>query len=298
MLTRARRAMFGLAAALCLASPVAVHAQNAPAAAPAADPVFEAQKAAFDALSEADRKAIQEALIWIGAYVGVVDGAFGKRTRDAIVAYQTSVKAQANGLVDAAQLTAMTAAAQKARAAVRFQTFTDDKTGVKIGAPLKIFDKKAPPTLAARALSEGDGSASLDLLSVGGGDAGLAKLYATPSPMRPGARSRSRSAGRTISWFPARRRAARFTNAVAKAPAGWPDPAALRGFRLAYPAAQSADLDKIAVAVASSFEPFPAATAATPRPHRRRHAPTPPPRAAPENPSWQRPGFSSRPARR
>ena len=46
-------------------------------------------------------------MVWSGHYHGVVDGAFGKRTRDAIVAYQTSVKAPANGLVDAAQLAAM-----------------------------------------------------------------------------------------------------------------------------------------------------------------------------------------------
>ena len=48
---------------------------------------------------------------------------------------------------------------------------------------------------------------------------------------------------------------------MAKAPAGWPDPSAIRGFRLVYPAAQSADLDRIGVAIADSFEPFPTAAA-------------------------------------
>ena len=87
---------------------------------PSVDPVYDSQKAAFDALPEADRKAIQDSLVWSGHYLGVVDGVFGKRTRDAIVAYQTSVKAPANGTVDAAQLAAMTSAAQKARAARAF----------------------------------------------------------------------------------------------------------------------------------------------------------------------------------
>ena len=106
-------------------------------------------------LPEADRRAIQDSLVWSGHYLGVVDGVFGKRTRDAIVAYQTSVKAPANGLVDAAQLAAMTGAAQKARAAVRFQIFTDEKTGVKIGAPLKILDKRVANEFGRRAADEG-----------------------------------------------------------------------------------------------------------------------------------------------
>ena len=53
---------------------------------PSADPLYDSQKAAFEALPEADRKAIQDSLIWSGQYLGVVDGVFGKRTRDAIVA--------------------------------------------------------------------------------------------------------------------------------------------------------------------------------------------------------------------
>ena len=134
-------------------------------------PLYDSQKAAFDALPEADRRAIQDSLVWSGHYLGVVDGVFGKRTRDAIVAYQTSVKAPANGLVDAAQLAAMTGAAQKARAAVRFQIFTDDKTGVKIGAPLKILDKRVASDSGGVRLMKADGSITLDLSNAAGGDA-------------------------------------------------------------------------------------------------------------------------------
>jgi len=82
------------AIALLAAGSGAVLAASPPAPAPAAaDARLEAQKAAFLALPEADRKAIQDALGWLDFYNGAVDGAFGKRTRDSIVAYQQSVGA-------------------------------------------------------------------------------------------------------------------------------------------------------------------------------------------------------------
>lgn len=60
---RAIRAIWGLAVALALTGPSALHAETAPAAAPSVDPVFDSQKAAFEALPEADRRAIQDALV-------------------------------------------------------------------------------------------------------------------------------------------------------------------------------------------------------------------------------------------
>jgi peptidoglycan hydrolase-like protein with peptidoglycan-binding domain len=253
-------AVWGVAAMLALAAaaaPTRAGAQNAPTPAPSADAAFDGQKAAFDALSESDRKAIQDALVWSGHYLGVVDGVFGKRTRDSIVAWQTSVKAPANGLVDAAQLAAMTAAAQKARAAVRFQTFTDDKTSVKIGAPLKLLDKRVSEASGAR-LMKADGSVALDLSSVAGNDANLGKLYANLTADAPG-RKITLKINRPDFIVVSSEEASRKTyERWAKAPAGWPDATVIRGFRFAYPPAQSADLDRIGVAIANSFEPFPA----------------------------------------
>ena len=101
-----------------------------------------AQKAAFLALPEATRKAVQEALVWLGFYVGVNDGDFGKRTRDAILAFQASLKAPADGVLSPPALKALLAAAQKARDAAGFQVVSDPKTGAKIGAPLKLLSAR------------------------------------------------------------------------------------------------------------------------------------------------------------
>ena len=128
---------FALAVAFGLLSPI-VSAQT-PTPTSADDAAMAAQKAAFMGLPEASRKAAQEALVWLGLYVGVNDGDFGKRTRDAILAFQASLKAPADGALSAPELKALLAAAQKAREATGFQVVSDPKTGAKIGAPLKLL---------------------------------------------------------------------------------------------------------------------------------------------------------------
>ena len=257
-----RRALCGLALALALAAPLAGRAETAPAPPSATvDPAYEGQKAAWDALSEADRRAIQDAMVWSGHYNGVVDGVFGKRTRDAVLAYQASVKATANGLVDAGQAAAMAGAAQKARAAVRFQMFTDDKTGVKIGAPLKILDKRGAGEAGGVRFAKADGSVTLDLSAAAGPDARLGALFAALIADAPGRKIALKVSRPDFFVVSGEDGGRKFYARFARAPAGAADPSAIRGFRFAYPAAQAAELDRVAVAVADSFEPFPAPAA-------------------------------------
>ncbi|HXW19407.1 MAG TPA: peptidoglycan-binding domain-containing protein, partial [Roseiarcus sp.] len=259
-------------AGLALWCGLALAAQSAPPAPSTAggDPVFEAQKTAFEALSEADRKAVQDGLVWTGDYNGIVDGAFGKRTRDSILAYQASVRTPTTGILDAAAIGRLAATAQKVKDAVKFQIFVDDKTGVKIGAPLKILDKRSASGASSR-LFKADGSISLDLASLNGGEADLAALYQRLGADQAGRKSTlklSRPDFFVVSWEEGGRKVyARY----AKAPVGAPDPNLIRGFMLAYPG-QSADFERLAVAIANSFEPFPApsspqpAAAASPAP--------------------------------
>jgi hypothetical protein len=85
----------------------------------------------------------------------------------------------------------------------------------------------------------------------------------------------------------------KFYQRMAKAPAGWPDPSAIRGFRLVYPAAQSADFDRIGVAIADSFDPFPSAAASSiPI-----ASPVPTTAPAPSHPTFAATGFLIAPGR-
>ena len=167
-----RQTLTPVAVALILGfiSPLAsAEAQTTPAAPSADDAAMAAQKAAFLALPEASRKAAQDALVWLGLYVGVNDGDFGKRTRDAILAFQASLKAPADGTLSAPELKALLAAAEKARDGAGFQVVSDPKTGAKIGAPLKLLSALA--------------GARLDFAS--SADADLGALYARLSAATP-----------------------------------------------------------------------------------------------------------------
>ncbi|MGH6798428.1 MAG: peptidoglycan-binding domain-containing protein, partial [Roseiarcus sp.] len=219
-------------------------AQTPPASPGAADAALAAQKAAFLALPEAARKAAQDALVWLGFYNGVADGDFGKRTRDAILAFQGNVKAPADGALSAPALKVLLAAAQKAREAVGFQVVSDPKSGAKIGAPLKLLNARA--------------GARLDFAS--SADADLGALYARLSTATP-IRKIIYKAIKPDTFFVVSGQdgAARFytrfdKNATASPP--------VRGFTFAYPASPAANLDRVALAVANSFEPFPEAPTA------------------------------------
>ena len=223
---------------LGLVSPLA-SAQTPPSGPAAADAAFAAQKAAFLALPEATRKAAQEALVWLGLYVGVNDGEFGKRTRDAILAFQENVKAPTDGALSPPELTALLGAAQKAREAAGFQIVSDPKSGARIGAPLRLIS--------------GRGGARLDFaLSA---DADLGALYARLSAATP-ARKITYKAIKPDAFFVVSGQdgATMIYTRFDKNPAATPP---IRGFTFAYPAAQAAQFNRVAIAVANSFEPFP-----------------------------------------
>jgi peptidoglycan hydrolase-like protein with peptidoglycan-binding domain len=233
---------FALAVAFGLLSPI-VSAQT-PTPTSADDAAMAAQKAAFMGLPEASRKAAQEALVWLGLYVGVNDGEFGKRTRDAILAFQASLKAPADGALSAPELKALLAAAQKAREATGFQVVSDPKTGAKIGAPLKLLSSLP--------------SARLGFAS--SADADLGALYTRLSATTP-TRKIAYKAIKPDAFFVVSGQdgPVKFYTRFDKSTTATPP---LRGFTFAYPALQTAALDRIAIAIANSFEPFPESTGA------------------------------------
>jgi hypothetical protein len=240
-----RRAPFHLALAavgLLLGPPLA-QAQTSPPkpaqpAVAAPDTAFEAQKAAFLALPAATRVAAQDALVWLGLYNGTSDGDFGRRTRDAIGAYQTGQKAAGDGVLSLGQLQALLTAADKARAAVGFQTIADPKTGARIGAPTKLLGAKS--------------GVALDFASDPGGD--LAPLYARLAAEQP-TRKVAYKAIKPGAFFvvsgqdAGRKFYTRYELSAAAAPP-------IRGFTFSYPAARN-DLDRVALAVANAFVAFP-----------------------------------------
>ncbi len=226
-----------LAAAILAAPPLLAQTPPAPPAS-AADAALAAEKAAFLALPLAMRKAAQDALVWLGFYNGTSDGDFGKRTRNSIVAFQLSQKGAGDGVLSPGQLQALIAAGQKARAAAGFQTIDDAKTGARIGAPTK--------------LTAAHGGVRLEFAS--SADPDLAALYprlAAETPtrkvaykaMKPGAFFVVSGQDGGMKFY------SRFERNESASPP-------IRGFTFSYPASAQ-NLDRVALAVANSFEPFP-----------------------------------------
>ena len=239
MLCSPARTMLAIALLVLAAPPV--RAQTPPAATPAADAALAAQKAAFLALPEATRKSAQDALVWLGFYNGVIDGDFGKRTRDAIVAFQTSAKAAADGALTPPELQALLAAAQKARDAAGFKVVVDSKTGAKAGAPTKLLGGRNGAKLEFSASPDGD----------------LSGLYARLTAATPSRKIAYKAIKPEVFFVVSGQDGAanfytRFEKNADKNPP-------VRGFTFAYPTSQAAQLDRIALAVANSFEAFPEA---------------------------------------
>ena len=238
-------------------------AQPPPTPASSADAALAGQKAAFLALPESTRKAAQDALVWLGFYNGVVDGDFGKRTRDALLAYQASVKAPTDGALSAPELKALLAAAEKARDAVGFKVVADAKTGAKAGIPTKLIG--------------GRNGAKLDFSS--SADADLGALYSRLSAPTPSRRI-AYKAIKPDSFFVVSGQdgPVKFYTRFDKNPTANPP---IRGFTFAYSASQTATLDRIAIAIANSFEPFPESAAAPGASAATNPTAPPAPRAAP-----------------
>jgi hypothetical protein len=229
-------------AVLLLAPPLALAAAPSGAPAPASDTAsFASQKSAFLALPEATRKAAQDALVWLGLYNGSNDGEFGKRTRDSIVAFQLSQKAPGDGVLSATQLQALLSAADKARASVGFRVVDDPKTGAHIGAPAKLMGKQG---------------AKLDFGSSANAD--LAALYARLSAETP-TRKLAYKAMKPGAFFVVSGQdgPAKFYSRFEASESASPP---IRGFTFTYAATQAAQLDRVALAVANSFEAFPVRT--------------------------------------
>ena len=145
---------------------------------------------------------------------------------------------------------------------------SDPKTGAKIGAPLKLLS--ALP------------GARLDFAS--NADADLGALYARLSAATP-TRKIAYKAIKPDAFFVVSGQdgPVKFYTRFDKNPTASPP---IRGFTFAYPASQTAYLDRIAIAIANSFEPFPesaaapAASAAAPHPRRAQRPPAPVPQPA------------------
>ncbi|WP_027171287.1 serine protease [Methylobacterium sp. 10] len=258
MTQRARFSWVAAALALLVLPVQAQGPAQAPARpAPAVDPAFEAAKAVFEPLPEADRKGLQDALIWTGDYNSVITGTFGRRTYDALLSYQKRAGNPAPGFPDAKMRAAILAAGDMARKASRFTVKPDPASGVVIGVPERLLAKRSPQAGGTRWQS-GDGRVTLDTKSFAPEETGLDALFA---------RATAPAADRKVTYKIKRPDFLVVTGETAtgrsyiRYAAGV---GGIRGFTIGYDKALGPDVDRLVIAIANSFVPFPETADAAP----------------------------------
>ena len=245
-------------AGLALASRTA-QAQAAPAA-EVSDLSVAVAKTAFDALPEAERRAIQDALTWTEEFSGVSNGVFGKRTFDAIVAYAKRNKLPAIGTLDDKGRAGLLAAAAKAKADIGFAAVFAKESGIRIAYPAKTLTH-ATKGKDSDTFATPDESARLELFKPQPGDDTLAALFEKTGAGLPAGKVTYKLLRPNFFVISSEVNGRAFYTRVASAR---PDGVApLAGFRFSYPVAQKSSLARVTIAIANSFEPFGQAGAAT-----------------------------------
>jgi hypothetical protein len=225
----------------------------APAAGAPADPAFETAKATFEALPEADRKAVQDALVWTGDFNAVVSGAFGRRTFEALNAY--GARTGGADPLDPRSRAALLSAGAAARNAARFRVAVDPGTGALMGVPERLLAKRTALPSGTRWQSQ-DGRVTLESRVFPPGTETLDALFDKATAPLP---------GRKVTY-----KLRRPDTVVVTAETGSglsyiryaSGPEGVRGFLLGYDRALAPEVDRLVIAVANAFVPFPDPAAA------------------------------------
>ena len=217
---------------------------------PAPDPAFEAARTAFEALPEAERRGLQDALVWTGDYNGVTTGAFGKRSFEGIQTYQTRTGAAPTGLLTPPERVALKREAEEARRAARFKVQPDPGSGAVVGVPEALLPRKSPIPGGTRWQSA-DGRVTLDTKSFPSGETSLDALFERATAAMPGRKVTYKLKKPDFVVVTAETAGGRSYIRYAEGPAG------IRGFTLGYDRALAETVDRLVIAVANTFSPFP-----------------------------------------
>lgn len=246
-MTRPRFRALALAVPALLAGIVAAAAQ-APAARP--NPQMAAAQASFEALPEAERRAIQTDLIWTGHFNGAVSGAYGPLTFRAINALKAA-RGTPDGVLSPAERSALAKAAQAARDAAGFRLLTDERTGIRIGIPAKVLPKRDAAPAGGSRWQSADGRITLDTSTAPASET-LEPLFERATATNvPGRKITYKLLRPDFFVVTGETPTGRFYRRLAAGPEG------LRGFSIGYDKALAASVDRLVIAIAASFEPFP-----------------------------------------
>jgi peptidoglycan hydrolase-like protein with peptidoglycan-binding domain len=222
------------------------------------DPLQAAAQAAFEALPEAERRAIQSDLIWAAEFSGAVSGGFGPLTYRAVQVFERSAGTQADGILDANERKLLATAAQKLRDAAKFAARIDARSQARIGLPDALLTRREDNTLGGSRWQSADQKVTLDT---------FVSSTETLEQMFERATAASANAARKVTYKLLR---PDFFVVTGETPGGkfyWrvvKGPSVVKGFSIGYDKALATPWDRLVIAIANSFEPFPVNAPSTP----------------------------------
>lgn len=238
-----------LLAAAAIALTTGQAAAQAPA--PTPNPQLAAAQLRFEALPEAERRAIQTDLIWTGFFNGAASGSYGPLTFRAINALKAG-KGAPDGVLAPAEREALGRAAKAMRDAAGFKIVDDERTGVRIGIPERVLPKRDVTPSGGSRWQSADGKVTLDATASPPGE-DLAASFEKATAVSPNSPRKITYKLLRPDFFvvTGETPTGKFYRRLAAGPQG------TRGFSIGYDKALAGSIDKLVIAIASSFEPFP-----------------------------------------
>lgn len=227
-------------------------AAPAPASKPAPDPLRDA----FDALPEAERRAVQDALVWTGDYKGSIDGVLGRGGVAALAAYAKRAKIAPEAVLADARRKQLLSEAQKLRSGARFASAQDARGGALVGFPAAIFTRKTDMPNGTR-WTNAAGSTSLETFQEANTELqGFYERLRAPLPGRKVTYGILRADFLVVSGED--QRGMFYTRAARGEVNGKP---VTRGYTLVYARDLQSSFDVFSIAISNAFQPFPAPAA-------------------------------------
>lgn len=218
--------------------------------------------AAYAAMTEQERMAIQEDLIWTGDYAGGVDGDFGARSQAAARSFQKRIKVRETAIIAGSERERLKLQAQQRRTAVGWRLVDDPATGVRLGIPGKLMPQQTKVAGGTR-WSSPRGEAQVEAFRIAGPGTTLQGVHdaqistahrkVTYTLLRPDFFVVSGTQGTRKVYVRAQGRDGQ-----------------VRGFSIAYDQGMAASLDPVVIAMSAAFRGFPDAAPAVAGPPPRR----------------------------
>lgn len=159
---------------LAIAQPAYAQAPNTPRDRKGGGPSPLTQS--YAALPAPERIAIETDLIWTGDYNGVADGDFGERAISAVKAFQQRNGGKPTGVLNPQERGQLSASARARQEAVGWRMIEDPVTGARLGIPAKLV-RQSTQILGGTRFTSGHGEIQIETFRVKQGDTSLQGVF-------------------------------------------------------------------------------------------------------------------------